>query len=84
MASCWWHRRPCATASHEGGDLGGGTGSRLFPLTRITNKHLLPIGDRPMISYGVEALVKAGVTEIMVVTGGTACRRVPPASLQRS
>lgn len=51
--------------------LAGGTGSRLFPLTRITNKHLLPIGDRPMISYGVEALVKAGVTEIMVVTGGT-------------
>ncbi len=51
--------------------LAGGTGSRLYPLTRITNKHLLPIGDRPMISYAVEALVKAGVTEIMVVTGGT-------------
>jgi glucose-1-phosphate thymidylyltransferase len=51
--------------------LAGGTGSRLFPLTRITNKHLLPIGDRPMISYGIEALVGAGITEIMVVTGGT-------------
>ena len=51
--------------------LAGGTGSRLHPLTRITNKHLLPIGDRPMISYGIEALVKAGVTEMMVVTGGT-------------
>jgi glucose-1-phosphate thymidylyltransferase len=51
--------------------LAGGTGSRLFPLTRITNKHLLPLGDRPMISYSVEALVKAGVSEIMVVTGGT-------------
>ena len=51
--------------------LAGGTGSRLHPLTRITNKHLLPIGDRPMISYGIEALVKAGVSEIMVVTGGT-------------
>lgn len=51
--------------------LAGGTGSRLHPLTRITNKHLLPIGDRPMISYGIEALVNAGVTEIMVVTGGT-------------
>ena len=51
--------------------LAGGTGSRLFPLTRITNKHLLPIGDRPMISYGVEALVQAGITKIMVVTGGT-------------
>jgi len=51
--------------------LAGGTGSRLHPLTRITNKHLLPIGDEPMISYGIEALVKAGVTEMMVVTGGT-------------
>jgi glucose-1-phosphate thymidylyltransferase len=51
--------------------LAGGTGSRLHPLTRITNKHLLPIYDRPMISYAVEALVKAGVTEMMLVTGGT-------------
>jgi glucose-1-phosphate thymidylyltransferase len=51
--------------------LAGGTGSRLYPLTRITNKHLLPIKDRPMISYAIEALVRAGVTEIMVVTGGT-------------
>ncbi|MCU1495129.1 MAG: Spore coat protein [Acidimicrobiaceae bacterium] len=51
--------------------LAGGTGSRLHPLTRITNKHLLPIYDRPMIAYAVEALVKAGISEIMVVTGGT-------------
>jgi glucose-1-phosphate thymidylyltransferase len=51
--------------------LAGGTGSRLFPLTRITNKHLLPIGDRPMIDYGIEALVLGGITEVMVVTGGT-------------
>jgi glucose-1-phosphate thymidylyltransferase len=51
--------------------LAGGTGSRLHPLTRITNKHLLPIYDRPMISYAVEALVKAGISEIMIVTGGT-------------
>ena len=50
--------------------LAGGTGSRLHPLTRITNKHLLPIYDRPMISFAVEALVKAGVQEIMLVTGG--------------
>jgi glucose-1-phosphate thymidylyltransferase len=50
--------------------LAGGTGSRLHPLTQITNKHLLPIFDRPMISYGIEALVRAGVTEIMLVTGG--------------
>jgi len=51
--------------------LAGGTGSRLHPLTQITNKHLLPIYDRPMISYGIEALVKAGVTDIMLITGGT-------------
>src|ERR1700680_767343 len=51
--------------------LAGGTGSRLHPLTQITNKHLLPIYDRPTISYGIEALVKAGVTEMMLVTGGT-------------
>jgi glucose-1-phosphate thymidylyltransferase len=51
--------------------LAGGTGSRLHPLTRITNKHLLPIFDRPMVNYAIEALVLAGVTEIMVVTGGT-------------
>jgi len=50
--------------------LAGGTGSRLHPLTRITNKHLLPIYDRPMITYGIEALVKAGITELMLVTGG--------------
>src|SRR5215472_758244 len=51
--------------------LAGGTGSRLHPLTRITNKHLLPIYDRPMINYAIEALVGAGVGEIMLVTGGT-------------
>jgi len=51
--------------------LAGGTGSRLHPLTTITNKHLLPIYDRPMVTYAIEALVSAGVTELMVVTGGT-------------
>jgi glucose-1-phosphate thymidylyltransferase len=51
--------------------LAGGTGSRLHPLTRITNKHLLPIYDRPMVTYAIEALVNAGVDEIMLVTGGT-------------
>ncbi len=51
--------------------LAGGTGSRLDPLTRITNKHLLPIYDRPMVTYAIEALVAAGVTELMLVTGGT-------------
>jgi glucose-1-phosphate thymidylyltransferase len=51
--------------------LAGGRGTRLHPLTRITNKHLLPIYDRPMIAYAVEALVKAGIQEMMLVTGGT-------------
>ena len=51
--------------------LAGGKGTRLHPLTRITNKHLLPIYDRPMVTYAVEALVTAGLTELMLVTGGT-------------
>jgi glucose-1-phosphate thymidylyltransferase len=50
--------------------LGGGTGSRLLPLTRITNKHLLPIYDRPMIYYPLQAMVDAGISEILLVTGG--------------
>jgi len=51
--------------------LAGGSGTRLHPLTRITNKHLLPIYDRPMVTYAIEALVGAGLEEIMLVTGGT-------------
>jgi glucose-1-phosphate thymidylyltransferase len=51
--------------------LAGGTGSRLHPLTRITNKHLLPIYDRPMIAWSIEAVVSSGIDEIMLVTGGT-------------
>jgi glucose-1-phosphate thymidylyltransferase len=51
--------------------LAGGSGSRLAPLTRITNKHLLPLYDRPMVTYAVAALVEAGVDELMLVTGGT-------------
>ncbi len=50
--------------------LAGGTGSRLFPLTKVTNKHLMPIYDRPMIYYPIQTLVAAGIDEIMVVTGG--------------
>ncbi len=50
--------------------LAGGLGTRLFPLTKITNKHLLPVFDRPMIYYPIEAMVKAGITDIMIVTGG--------------
>ena len=51
--------------------LAGGKGARLAPLTRITNKHLLPLYDRPMVTYAVESLVEAGITELMLVTGGT-------------
>jgi glucose-1-phosphate thymidylyltransferase len=50
--------------------LAGGVGSRLFPLTKITNKHLLPVYDRPMIYYPIHTLVDAGIQDIMVVTGG--------------
>jgi glucose-1-phosphate thymidylyltransferase len=56
--------------SLKGVVLAGGTGSRLFPLTKITNKHLLPIYDKPMIYYPIETLVDAGIDEIMLVTGG--------------
>ncbi|MBV8514775.1 MAG: NTP transferase domain-containing protein [Acidobacteria bacterium] len=50
--------------------LAGGTGSRLNPLTRVTNKHLLPIYDKPMVYYPIQTLVNAGIEEILVVTGG--------------
>ena len=50
--------------------LAGGKGSRLYPLTRVTNKHLLPVFDRPMIYYPIQSLVDAGVRDIIIVTGG--------------
>lgn len=50
--------------------LAGGLGTRLRPLTRVTNKHLLPVYDKPMIFYPIQTLVDAGITEIMLVTGG--------------
>lgn len=49
--------------------LAGGTGSRLFPLTKVTNKHLLPVGREPMIFHPVRKLLEAGITEILIVTG---------------
>ena len=50
--------------------LAGGLGSRLKPLTAVTNKHLLPVFDQPMIYYPIQTLVNAGITDIMIVTGG--------------
>jgi len=50
--------------------LAGGLGRRLLPLTKVTNKHLLPVYDRPMIYYPIQTLVNAGVSEILLVTGG--------------
>ena len=50
--------------------LAGGLGTRLKPLTKITNKHLLPIYSKPMIYYPIETLVEAGIKDILLVTGG--------------
>lgn len=50
--------------------LAGGLGTRLYPLTHVTNKHLLPVYDKPMIFYPIETLVKTGIKEIMIVTSG--------------
>ena len=65
------HAEPIEFARVKGVILPGGSGTRLHPLTRITNKHLLPLYDRPMVTYAVEALVQAGIDELMLVTGGT-------------
>lgn len=49
--------------------LAGGTGSRLYPLTKVTNKHLLPVGEKPMIYHPIEKLIEVGIEEILIVTG---------------
>src|SRR5881396_1414586 len=50
--------------------LAGGLGTRLHPLTKVTNKHLLPVYNRPMIYYPIQTLVDSGIEEILIVTGG--------------
>src|SRR5437868_15051952 len=56
--------------SMKGVILAGGTGSRLNPLTKVTNKHLLPVYNKPMIFYPIECMAKAGIDEVLLVTGG--------------
>ena len=58
------------TFNPKGVILCGGLGKRLEPLTRITNKHLLPIYNKPMVYYAIQTLVEAGIRDIMIVTGG--------------
>lgn len=53
--------------------LAGGLGTRLYPLTKVTNKHLLPIFNKPMVFYPINTLVKAGISDILIVTGGPHC-----------
>ena len=55
--------------SMKGVILAGGTGSRLYPLTKVTNKHLLRVGHEPMIYYLIKKLTQAGITDILIVTG---------------
>ena len=51
--------------------LAGGLGKRLYPLTRVSNKHLLPVYNKPMVYYPIQTLIDAGITDILIVTGGT-------------
>jgi glucose-1-phosphate thymidylyltransferase len=65
-SSIWLER---ITVNFKGVVLAGGTGSRLMPLTKVTNKHLLAVGQKPMIYYPIQKLLCAGITEILIVTG---------------
>jgi len=56
--------------------LAGGTGSRLFPLTKVTNKHLLPVWDKPMIFYPLNTLISMGIDDIMIVSSNEHCGHV--------
>jgi len=70
LTGCRTDRLDSIMAKLKGVILAGGLGTRLLPLTKITNKHLLPVYDKPMIYYPIEALRGAGIDDIMIVTGG--------------
>src|SRR3989449_10480776 len=72
--------RPCRDGNRpmKGVILAGGPGPRLYPLTRITNKHLLPVYDQPMIYFAIQQLVGAGIDRILIVTGGNHAGEFPP------
>jgi glucose-1-phosphate thymidylyltransferase len=70
IGSQWLPPTPYRSDLMKGVILAGGLGTRLFPLTKITNKHLLPVFDLPMIYYPIQTMVNAGITDIMIVTGG--------------
>ena len=71
-------------ASMRGVVLAGGLGTRLLPMTRVTNKHLLPVYDRPMIYYPLQQLTAVGIEDILVVTGGDHAGDFhPPAATHR-
>jgi glucose-1-phosphate thymidylyltransferase len=66
----FFSHKDLAEATLKGVVLAGGLGTRLYPLTKVTNKHLLPVYDRPMVTYPIQCLVNAGVKDILLVTGG--------------
>src|SRR4051812_9847485 len=65
----WGQATATSIGAVKGVVLAGGTGSRLDPLTRVTNKHLLPVGGKPMVQWAVDFLVEAGVRDLILVTG---------------
>src|SRR3954451_2571310 len=66
----WGQATGTSIGAVKGVVLAGGTGSRLDPLTRVTNKHLLPVGGKPMVQWAVDFLAEAGVRDLILVTGG--------------